>query len=180
MAAPGVARHRRADRRSRPGEHDEVVALDTYARADAVRHGCGLEEREPHVGCEGGGGRHGTAVGGADPVRGDGLATGIGEQHGVHLDRVQRRAGGILEPLLEHGKVDAALDDELGLLEHLAAGSLERALTRLDAPAGQRPVAQRWRLGALDPDVPGRAAENAECDTRDAHGRHRSDPRSRW
>ena len=119
-------------------------------------------------------------MGGAHAVGGHGQIAGVVEQDGMHLDDVERRSGRVLEVLFEDRQVQPPLDDELGLLEHLASCGLERLLTRFDAPTRQRPASERGRLRALDPDVPVGAAEDAECDARGGHAEHGSGPRSRW
>ena len=145
-----------------------------------MRLGAGLEAGQPNVRLERGGGRYRPTVRGAHAVGGCGRGTRIVEQHGMHLDHVQRRTGGVLEVLLEDRQVDAAVDDQLGLLEYFAAGGLDRLLAGLDASAREGPATERRCLRAFDPHVACRTAKNAECDARGRHEAHRSGPRSRW
>ena len=105
-----------------------------------MRLGAGLEAGQPNVRLERGGGRYRPTVRGAHAVGGCGRGTRIVEQHGMHLDHVQRRTGGVLEVLLEDRQVDAAVDDQLGLLEYFAAGGLDRLLAGLDASAREGPA----------------------------------------
>lgn len=147
-----------------PAEDFEVIADHANASREEVWTRAYCQLCQALIGRQRGGGGYQAALGGRDSVGSDELATRVGEQGNMDDHVVEIRAVNRLEAFGQDGEWFPAHNDQLGLLQHLAARGLERVLAKLNSTARERPAAERWGRATFDPNDAVGAANHGQSD----------------